>query len=104
MKALFNFAAAGFGLLVLAGMLAPKDTTTTTTPTQVGRYACGDAIKMQLRDPDSYQLAGFTVDPNNSRTAVATFRARNGFGGYNVGQAVCTLEAAGTRAVITTGG
>lgn len=103
MKALFNLTVAGFGLLLFAAMLAPKNTTT-ATPTQVGRYACGDAIKMQLRDPDSYQLAGFTVDPNNSRTAVATFRARNGFGGYNVGQAVCTLEADGTRAVLTTGG
>jgi hypothetical protein len=68
----------------------------------VGRHACGDAIKMQLRDPDSYQFVDLTLDPNNASQGVQTFRAKNGFGGYAVGQATCTRESEGTRAVLLT--
>jgi hypothetical protein len=66
----------------------------------VGRHACGDAIKMQLRDPESYQFVDLTLDPNNASSGVQTFRAKNGFGGYAVGQATCTRESEGTRAVL----
>ena len=94
--------ASAFGLLVIAALFVQPKQDGGAAAQTVGRHACGDAIKMQLRDPDSYQFVALTLDPNNASQGVQTFRAKNGFGGYAVGQANCTRESEGTRAVLIT--
>jgi hypothetical protein len=64
----------------------------------VERYACEQATKMQLRDPDSYQKISF--DDVGDGSAALAFRSRNGFGGYVDGAAVCTVEGTGVRSVL----
>ena len=69
----------------------------------VNRYhaevECGDEIRKLLRDPDSYQLSEMRVKPDEkdpeAGTAMITFRAKNGFGGYTQGIAFCTREKKG---------
>ncbi len=47
-------------------------------------------IKKNLRDPDSYQL--IEVTPETGRTVTVRYRAKNGFGGYNVCTAVVSCD------------
>jgi hypothetical protein len=77
---------------------APPAETVADAPAGVERYACEQATKMQLRDPDSYQKIEFR--PIDSTQASLTFRARNGFGGYDTGAAACTVEGTGVRSVL----
>lgn len=55
------------------------------------------AVKEQLRDPNSFELAETRIDPvgpdGNHRIAMH-FRSRNGFGGMNDGYAVGTVDNA----------
>ena len=55
---------------------------------------CQIDIKEQLRDPGSYRESGFThsiTGASGSRrgTMTMSFRAKNGFGGYNPMKALC---------------
>lgn len=58
-------------------------------------YSCEEALKNQLRDPDSYEREGeFTRDtPTDGygKTLIWKFRAKNGFGGYNVSIGMCKV-------------
>lgn len=50
-----------------------------------------DAIKAQMRDPDSFQhieTRVLPVDDRGRNTIMMNYRSRNGFGGMNVGQAI----------------
>lgn len=58
----------------------------------VGRSNCDRAVKRLLRDPDSYRrefVQIVSVEPGVSWTARVDYRARNGFGGYDTGSALC---------------
>lgn len=54
---------------------------------------CKSAIKAQLREPDSFRFEKATVTSasGSDGTALISFRARNGFGGYNAGVATCSV-------------
>ena len=63
------------------------------------------AVKEQLRDPNSFELAETRIDPvgsdGNHRIAMH-FRSRNGFGGMNDMYAVGTVDnATCSHAVVT---
>ncbi len=47
-------------------------------------------IKKTLRDPDSYQLIEIT--PETGKLVTVRYRAKNGFGGYNVCEAVVSCD------------
>lgn len=50
-----------------------------------------DAVSKSLRDPDSFEHAETKITPvdaNGQHTVIMTFRAKNGFGGTNVGSAM----------------
>lgn len=47
-------------------------------------------IKKNLRDPDSYQLIEIT--PETGKVVTVRYRAKNGFGGYNVCKAVVSCD------------
>ncbi len=47
-------------------------------------------IKKRLRDPDSYQLIEIT--PETGKVVTVRYRAKNGFGGYNVCTAVVSCD------------
>lgn len=54
-----------------------------------------DAIKERLRDPDSFKHVETRITPidkNGNHTIFMTFRARNGFGGLNVQQAIGVVD------------
>lgn len=57
----------------------------------VVRSHCTRRIKSQLRDPDSYQFRSLSILSKDGPygTARVFFRAKNGFGGYVFGSAVC---------------
>jgi len=84
------------GSILLLGVCAafamqPRDIVRSSAPSvapvaSVERYACEQAVKAQLRDPDSYQRIEFA---GGQDWAMLSFRARNGFGGYNNGYARC---------------
>ena len=55
----------------------------------------GDLIKQRLRDPDSYEFVDMQeqeTSKQGERLFVVTYRAKNGFGGYNVGQAMFSCD------------
>lgn len=63
--------------------------------------SCSVMLKDKLKDPDSYVKSSdfiITKSTNNSKTIIWKFRAKNGFGGYNVSYAGCdiTKENGGT--------
>ncbi|MFZ9753847.1 MAG: hypothetical protein ACO3B3_09885 [Cyanobium sp.] len=64
--------------------------------------SCEEALKLKLRDPDSYERDGeFVRDTpadGNGKTIMWKFRAKNGFGGYNVSIGMCkaTVENGGS--------
>jgi len=62
----------------------------------VGSYnLCEEHLKEQLRDPKSYERAGeikVIKDDGIEKGIAWEFRARNGFGGMNVGEGVCLIK------------
>lgn len=54
-------------------------------------------IKKNLRDPDSYQLIEIT--PKTGKVITVKYRARNGFGGYNVCTAVVECDESTMRLI-----
>lgn len=58
-------------------------------------YTCIRSLKEQLREPESYKDNGeysTTSDTGNQKTITWNFRAKNGFGGYNVSSAICNVS------------
>jgi len=54
-------------------------------------------IKSQLRDPDSFKHVDTRITPKDdagNHTLIMEYRAKNGFGGMNVGQALATVRNA----------
>jgi hypothetical protein len=57
-------------------------------------YDCEKELKNNLRDPDSYKRdGGFTtlMDNNFEKAVFWKYRARNGFGGYDMQNAMCSI-------------
>jgi hypothetical protein len=54
-------------------------------------------IKKNLRDPDSYQLIEIT--PKTGKVVTVRYRAKNGFGGYNVCTAVVECDEGTMRLI-----
>ena len=55
----------------------------------------GDLIKQRLRDPDSYEFVDMQeqeTSKQGERLFIVTYRAKNGFGGYNVVQAMFSCD------------
>jgi hypothetical protein len=66
------------------------------------RWKCEDAIKAQLRDPNSYEAEKVSYRPSTMNEAPGqivdtyiAFRSRNGFGGMAGGFARCGYNASG---------
>ena len=51
-------------------------------------------VKSQMRDPDSFEHIKTRVTPvsDGTHTAIMEYRARNGFGGMTIGQAIATYR------------
>jgi len=54
------------------------------------RVTAESLIKKNLRDPDSYQLIEIT--PKTGKNLTIRYRAKNGFGGYNVCTAIVECD------------
>lgn len=57
--------------------------------------AAGDLIQQRLKDPDSYDFVDMQEQPSTKqgeKLFVVTYRAKNGFGGYNEGQALFSCD------------
>ncbi len=89
LKYLISCAVLGFFLLSAVGSNdePPK-------PLYEDKYAiqatAESLIKKNLRDPDSYQLIEIT--PETGKVVTVRYRAKNGFGGYNVCTAVVSCD------------
>lgn len=67
-------------------------------------YACEDNVKSRLRDPDSYKRIQMLLPTNVSdgeKILRWDFRAKNGFGGYNVSTAECIVKKEGNGSILT---
>lgn len=54
-----------------------------------------DLIKQRLKDPDSYEFIDMEQQPTSKageRLFLVNYRAKNGFGGYNVGEALFSCD------------
>lgn len=86
-----------FGLLALMaviGSLSPDANKPDTWDEIAAKVYCEDRIKQLLRDPDSYQftsaeILSTTGGSSEYGKARISFRAKNGFGGYNASTATC---------------
>ena len=96
MKLILKSVGALFLLSIVATSFGGNDTSSTSASQEVGPYSCGRAIKQLLRDPGSYQQVSLTQGQPGE--AVMAFRAKNGFGGYAEGTAVCSRSGEVTTA------
>jgi len=83
----------------IGGLRAPKVGETK----YIGRSNCDRAVKVLLRDPDSFErIATQIVDVKAGEGWVAQvdFRSRNGFGGYGTGTAYCVFDGHQYRALL----
>lgn len=56
-------------------------------------YYLGLEIKARLRDPDSYEpIRAIWIDQGDKVAVIQDYRARNGFGGVNVGRVAAVLN------------
>lgn len=83
-------ALAGLCLLAAACSSAPPEPWVKSYRSEAD---CADAIRDQLRDPGSYEMTEMRIrqdetDPEAGK-AIIQFRAKNGFGGYSMGAAMC---------------
>lgn len=63
--------------------------------TEYVQVAAGDLIQQRLKDPDSYKFVDMQEQPSTKqgeKLFVVTYRAKNGFGGYNEGQALFSCD------------
>src|SRR5262249_41557886 len=103
-----------FVLFVILGAFKSGSTTSsnpsaprpTSTPTEIVSNSAWDGsvrqvekyLKANLRDPDSYQsIEWYKVTKNNEGrfTVRHKYRAKNGFGGYNVVDSMFLLSSSG---------
>ena len=58
------------------------------------KYTFERLIKKQLRDPDSYEFISCTPsgESGNEKMFIIEYRAKNGFGGYNVSRALVSCD------------
>ncbi len=64
-------------------------------------------VKAQLRDPSSFEHTETRISPvdeDGNHQLRMTYRARNGFGGMNVGQAVAAVRQSDCEATVITAG
>src|SRR3546814_18393357 len=57
-------------------------------------------VKQSLREPDSFEhirSSATAVDENGVQRILIEFRARNGFGGMNIGKAVANVQFQGCK-------
>lgn len=91
-KYFISCAVLGFFLLSAAG--SDDSSNEPSKPLYEDKYAiratAESLIKKNLRDPDSYQLIEIT--PETGRVVTVRYRAKNGFGGYNVCAAVVSCD------------
>jgi hypothetical protein len=93
------------GGLALVGFLTGAGESTPANP----QAACLDnrymfdilwEVKQSLRDPDSFehiQSKATTVDEKGVQHILIEFRARNGFGGMDIGRAEATVQFQGCK-------
>lgn len=65
---------------------------------------CEENVKSRLRDPDSYkkiQMLLPTKVSDKEKILRWDFRAKNGFGGYNVSTAECIVKKEGNGSILT---
>ena len=65
---------------------------------------CENNVKSRLRDPDSYRKIQMLLPTNVSddeKILRWDFRAKNGFGGYNVSTAECIVKKEGNGSIST---
>ena len=90
-KYLISCAVLGCFLLSAAGS---DDSNEPSKPLYEDKYAiqatAESLIKKNLRDPDSYQLIEIT--PETGKVVAVKYRAKNGFGGYNVCTAIVECD------------
>ena len=105
------FAAPAAGLIALASLAptAPTAQTAETLPPAQSlikarqmsmTWTCERAVKKTLKDPGSYQYHNIVLTeapPQDGHlvNGQLTFRAKNGFGGYDVGVALCGFNEGG---------
>ena len=61
-----------------------------------------DLIKQRLKDPDSYEFINMEQQPTSKageRLFIVNYRAKNGFGGYNVGEALFSCDKDNLRII-----
>ena len=61
-----------------------------------------DLIKQRLKDPDSYEFIDMEQQPTSKageRLFLVNYRAKNGFGGYNVGEALFSCDKDNLRII-----
>jgi len=86
------------GLLVRCSSLISGPSEPSDWLTDGSAWASSEvALKYQLRDPDTYQRVGekAAIRSEGGTFWTWSFRARNGFGGMNVGSATCEAKRAG---------
>lgn len=74
-------------------------------PLMMGRSGCERVLKKLLRDPNSLEEDQYVITEASptSWAASMSFRSRNGFGGMNAGQAICTFDGTMYNVRITAG-
>ncbi len=80
--------------LFLLSAAGSSDSKKPSKPLYEDKYAiqatAESLIKKNLRDPDSYQL--IEIIPETGKVVTVRYRAKNGFGGYNVCAAVVECD------------
>jgi hypothetical protein len=74
-------------------------------PLVMGKTGCERTLKKMLRDPESLQKDEYTITEASPTAWAAnlSFRSRNGFGGMNPAQAICTFDGKQYTVSLTSG-
>jgi len=96
------------GMSACSVLFAPKKQTAQEKADEwykeLSPYACIEELKGQLRDPDSYKAnsdGAVLGDTGTEKMITWQFRAKNGFGGYNNGVAVCKVEKENSKVSVS---
>jgi hypothetical protein len=94
------FGLAAFGFYGCVKLIFPsKEAQINQWFAETAYYQCESDLKEKLKDPESYKRIGDfssgeelgVAQTNTSKTITWDFRAKNSFGGYNVGSAACNI-------------
>lgn len=104
----------GISVILVLGMgacsvlFAPKEQTAQEKAdewySKISDNTCERVLKEQLRDPDSYKRTSDGAalgDTGTEKMITWQFRAKNGFGGYNNGVAVCKVEKENSKVSVS---